>query len=700
MKASILIVHFGDAKPTLRCIKSINKSGAKDYEIILIDNNLNDRDRGKFTNVRYFKSDLNNYCHALNIGFKKAKNDIVVVLNPDTEVHKDWLKEIMRPFSNKKIAGVSSKVLFKKTGKINSLGIEEIDNYYYRDLAFNEEDDPDLKIINIKYASGCSVAYRKSAINKVNGFDEDFVMYVEDVDMGIKLREAGYQLVVNPKSVVDHAYHGTSKGADLPWYFCNRNRFLIIAKYHPEKFAKQIQKSHPYINKQFNYLYEFIKVGILKLIKEGKHEKYLPKILEEVSDIFPLDRVQNMINEIELYLGLRKPRICLYDHALHFIGGGQKYGATIAEGLQKDFDVTYITNKPVTIKNIEDWYDLTLSKCKLKIIELPICKKEKLINPSKAETMAENPFAKVEDEVLNYDVLINVNMVPHVNALALKNLFLCHFPDVNRLNHFYVAEYDTIIANSKYTEGWIKKRWKLNADEIVYPPVDMQYKGKPVKKENIILSVSRFEETGSKKQLELIKEFKKLDLGKNWKLILAGGALQNSKYLGRVKNLIKMLGVNAEIYENISNSDLKKLYSRAKIFWHACGLGVDETKNPHLIEHFGMTTVEAMQNGCVPVVINGGGQREIIEHGINGFKFKNEKELRKLTMRLISSEKLREDISKMAQKTAKKYNKANFQTHLNSMVSSHIQQITHNKNFIPQGHEAYKRITSSSETIF
>ncbi len=698
MKASILIVHFGDVKPTLKCIKSIKKSGAKDYEIIVVDNNLTDRDSSKFKDVRYFKSKMNNYCHSLNFGFKKAKADIVIVLNPDTEVRKNWLKEILRPFKNNKIAAVSSKILFKKNGRINSLGIEEIDDFYYRDLAFNEQDDPDLKQITIEYATGCSTAYRKKAIQNTDGFDEDFVMYVEDVDMGIKLRKAGYKLVMNPKSMVLHAYHGTSKGADLPWYFCNRNRFLIIAKHHPEKFAEQIKNSHPYINKQFEFLYEFIKAGIFKLIKEKNHKKYLKDILVKISDLFPLDKVRNMINEIELYLGLRKPRVCLYDHALHFIGGGQKYGATMAEALQEDFDVTYITNKPVTIKKLEDWYNLNLSKCKVKRIELPINKKDDLINPSKAEAMLNNPFAAVEDEILKYDVLINVNMVPHVNALALKNLFICHFPDSKKMNHFYVENYDKIIANSKYTKGWIKNRWKLEADDIVYPPVDMEFNGRKPKKENIILSVARFEETGSKKQMELLKEFKNLNLDKSWKLILAGGALKNNKYLKKVKSLIKRLGLNAEIHENIANSSLKKLYARSKIFWHACGLNVKEKETPHLIEHFGMTTVEAMQNGCVPVVIDGGGQREIVQHGINGFKFNNTRGLKKHTLKLVKSEVLLKELSKAAQIHAKKYSKSNFQTKIHSMVNFLVKKIKHDKNFIPQGHEAYKKLISSGNS--
>lgn len=698
MKASILIVHFGDFKPTAKCISSVYKTSKniKDFEVIVVDNNLEDSARKKFEKlgVNYIKSDKNNYCHALNLGTKKSKGEIVVILNPDTIVKKDWLEEILKPFKNAKVGGVSSKVLFKKNGKINSLGIEEVDDFYYRDLGFNEDDDPDMRQREIKYASGASVAYRKTALKDCGSFDEDFVMYVEDVDMGIKMRKNGWKLVMNPKSVVLHEFHGTTKGVNLPWYFCNRNRFLLIAKHYPEKFADQIEKSHPYIHKQFDYLYDFLKVGIYKLIKSQPEEiikKVLPEILKEITKIYPFDRVQNMLNEIELFLNLRKPTVCLYDHALHFIGGGQKYGCTIPESLQKDYDVKFICNKPVTIKDLEKWYDLDLSACTLEKIELPINKKDDLINPSLANISTKNPFSKVEDEVLQHDIFINVNMVPHVNALALKNIFICHFPDSPKANYFYPGNYDSIVTNSKYTTGWLEKKWDLKSDKIIYPPVDMKYSGK-IKKEKIILSVSRFEKSGSKKQLEMAKAFWELckknpKIMKNWKLVLAGGSTKNNKYVKKIKTFIKIHEVPVEIKENISNKMLKKLYAQASIFWHACGLNQDTKKHPNLIEHFGMTTVEAMQNKCAPVVIDGGGQKEIITHKENGFRFSNLAQLKKFTLKLIKKEKLLKKIQNAAQKRSKDFSKSVFQKSFKKLVDKHHSDLLKTKNFIPEAHQ-------------
>jgi glycosyltransferase involved in cell wall biosynthesis len=78
-------------------------------------------------------------------------------------------------------------------------------------------------------------------------------------------------------------------------------------------------------------------------------------------------------------------------------------------------------------------------------------------------------------------------------------------------------------------------------------------------------------------------------------------------------------------------------------------------------EHFGMTTVEAMQNGCAPVVIDGGGQREIVEHGASGFRFRALDELCLHTLRLVRDPALRSSIQERARERAKRFGRAAFE---------------------------------------
>jgi glycosyltransferase involved in cell wall biosynthesis len=113
----------------------------------------------------------------------------------------------------------------------------------------------------------------------------------------------------------------------------------------------------------------------------------------------------------------------------------------------------------------------------------------------------------------------------------------------------------------------------------------------------------------------------------------------------------------AEVRVNTPFEELRSWYARASIFWHACGLG---ERDPQLIEHFGMTVVEAMQNRCAPVVFDGGGLREIVEHAKSGLLFSGLEDLCASTIRLLRSEKLRLSIQENAELRSARFGRAAF----------------------------------------
>ena len=166
---------------------------------------------------------------------------------------------------------------------------------------------------------------------------------------------------------------------------------------------------------------------------------------------------------------------------------------------------------------------------------------------------------------------------------------------------------------------------------MLYPPVTLI---QPDKKENIILSVGRFDNIlHSKRQDILIEAFRKLDVN-NWKLILAGGSLNPT---GQIESLHKFIGDHdIEIVVNPTFKAIRALYAKAKIYWHAAGFGSNLKKNPEKAEHFGIATVEAMSTGAIPVVFAGGGQLEIITDKIDGFFWNKPEELVKISREIIS----------------------------------------------------------------
>lgn len=166
---------------------------------------------------------------------------------------------------------------------------------------------------------------------------------------------------------------------------------------------------------------------------------------------------------------------------------------------------------------------------------------------------------------------------------------------------------DRLIVNSQFTKSRIDREFAADA-LVIYPPIQPI---KAVKKNNLILSVGRFEPSQNvKRQDILIKAFRRLSSQlPSWRLALAGTSADNS-WLTKLKALAK--GLPIDFYSNVSYHDLCELYAVSQVYWHAAGYQVNEDTHPELTEHFGIAVAEAITAGCIPLVIPKGGQTEII----------------------------------------------------------------------------------------
>lgn len=196
----------------------------------------------------------------------------------------------------------------------------------------------------------------------------------------------------------------------------------------------------------------------------------------------------------------------------------------------------------------------------------------------------------------------------------------------NQLKKHFIK---TVIVNSNFTKAIVDQEFGINS-RILYPPVAVVTQTLP--KENIILSVGRFEPSlNAKKQNILIDVWKAISADlPDWKLVLAG-ASSSAEWEQMLRTQAQ--GFHIEFAINASHEKLSELYSRAKIYWHGAGYEIDEDKNPELTEHFGISTVEAISAGCLPVVVPHGGQREIVKNP--DLLWETKSELKDKTLKLI-----------------------------------------------------------------
>jgi len=685
---SVIIVNYNGMKYLEPCFNSLFKVGKDNFslEVVMVDNLSKDGSinfvKEKFPEIKIIENDINNFAKAINLGIENSKGEYIALLNNDTTVEKNWLKGLIEVMNqDEKIGAVQSKILFSDGETINSVGGEEIEDFYFRDIGFGKRDVGQYEEVKEReYVTGGSVLLKRVCLENVGVFDEDFVFYFEDVDYSIRCRDKGWKLFYSPNSVVYHRFHGTASSQYCE-YFCSRNRLLLLGKRFPLRLPQSIKTSHFYLNNQFEPLYHSLIQSVKKLVEHNDTEtskKVLDALMDVLIDVFGRHRAYNFFSQLEVALDLRKIRVGIYDHAFHFAGGGQRYVAKMAEILQDKYDITYIANKDITLEKYKEWFDVNLSRCKLKIIKIPFYEKHRKYSIDESIVINEekNPFDIISRESLHYDIFINANMLGKVMPMSSLSIFMCHFPDSEKERFFSVDHYDYLVTNSNYTSLWVKKRWGLNPTLRLYPPVDM-YNDKDVavnmNMNKIILSVARFEIGGSKKQIEMIRAFSDLckrdqRVMNEWKFILVGANSGDTPYFYDVIREIDSLhATNIVLMPNLDHSELKRVYSEASVFWHACGLG---EKDPHLIEHFGMTTVEAMQNYCVPIVFDGGGQKEIVEHGISGFRFKTIEELQSYTLEVMNNEELREELARKAYERSNCFTSTIFKKYLLGFISN------------------------------
>lgn len=232
-----------------------------------------------------------------------------------------------------------------------------------------------------------------------------------------------------------------------------------------------------------------------------------------------------------------------------------------------------------------------------------------------------------------------------------------------------LSSYDRIVSISQFTTEWIDKRWHLPSVELP-PPIDTcEFRSDPLQvKERIILSVGRFFAGGhNKKHQEMAKAFIRMrEEGRipgGWRLVFIGSRhREHPSHLAYFDHLVEICaGHPIDILPDLPFAELQGYYRKAAIYWHAAGWGERIKKFPERFEHFGMTTCEAMACGCVPVVFDAAGQREIVDSSEIGFRFSSYGELAQQMDRLTHIDPtILAEIGKKAEASITRYARASF----------------------------------------
>lgn len=353
-------------------------------------------------------------------------------------------------------------------------------------------------------------------------------------------------------------------------------------------------------------------------------------------------------------------KVGIFDPYLDDIGGGERYMMSIAEYLSTKHQVVIFWDRKSDVEKIHEQFSLDLSRCEVKT---NIFSKSYGLFKRILETWVYDAIIFLSDGSIPF--VLSKRLYLHIQQ-PLSNM-----DDKSFKFKLKLSRVSKIFFNSEYSKSFVDSSIAQRG-VVLYPSVPLH--AKEVKKENIILHVGRFRArnvgaTNYKKQDVMVATFKKMvDRGlKDWKFILAVGVHDEDKEeFNKIQESAN--GYPIEFLENVNNKKLWDVYSKAKLYWHASGYGEDLKKHPEYAEHFGISTVEAMGGGAVPVVINAGGQREIVKDGKNGLLWDTTNELMEKTNELVRNSKLWEKMSNEAAIRAKIFSKERFCKELDTIL--------------------------------
>jgi glycosyltransferase involved in cell wall biosynthesis len=272
-------------------------------------------------------------------------------------------------------------------------------------------------------------------------------------------------------------------------------------------------------------------------------------------------------------------------------------------------------------------------------------------------------------------------MARHPRHYLYELLFERLAPELSRRLHGlpdqramgYLDTYDVICPISAFSNRWLERYWGRRGT-ILYPPVDVDRYVPQAARRPIILGVGRFfRGSHNKKHDAMIRCFRQLvrEGLRGWELHLVGGSMPEARhqsYLASCRRLAT--GLPVYFHVDAPAPALKELYESASIYWHATGYGESEARNPILFEHFGISPVEAMAGGCVPILLGKGALPELVEHGESGFLWRSMAEWKRFTLAVARDPQLAARLRQRAIERSRRFGEAVFRRQLLDIVAS------------------------------
>lgn len=246
--ASIVIVNFNGLRHLEECLDAVQAQSFQDFETIVVDNASTDgsveylRDRKPWVTLVQAPRNLG-FSGGNNLGFRHCQGDFVLLLNNDTRMEPDVLSELYEATKREPAISVFACLLVNHaTPSVTDSGGDTV----YTNGAVSALAGYPIEYFGkerlVASACGAAALYRRSLLDRLGGFDEDFFLNYEDMDLAFRARHLGESILFVPSAKVRHKGSATfgGKRSDLNLFYTERNYPWFVVKNFPARTLLRI----------------------------------------------------------------------------------------------------------------------------------------------------------------------------------------------------------------------------------------------------------------------------------------------------------------------------------------------------------------------------------------------------------------------------------------------------------------------------
>jgi GT2 family glycosyltransferase len=235
---TVVIPTLAAGEALEECLRSLEGQTFRDFEVIVVDNSGNGLARScrGAGSARIIENPRNTgFGAAVNRGLLASSAPYLATLNDDAVARPGWLDALVRALEPRPEAGMcASKVLLASRGVLDSAGMLICADGSSKQRGHGQPATAYSRLEEVLLPSASAALYRRTMLNEIGGFDEDFFLYSEDTDLGLRARWAGWRCLYAPDAVVDHRYsHTAGRSSPLKAYYVERNRLFVLVKNFP-----------------------------------------------------------------------------------------------------------------------------------------------------------------------------------------------------------------------------------------------------------------------------------------------------------------------------------------------------------------------------------------------------------------------------------------------------------------------------------